>query len=427
MPHVYSSRKKRPLIMRKKIDTRNLLVGMYIQELDRPWVETPYLFQGFKINEQSEVTGLQVLCDYVYIDSELGIDTPIEFNHSIATRKPTTEQLIRISSSSTENSTYRDTTTVEQELETAKCVYHDAHQAVGNLFLQIQAGDNISTPEVQSVTNNVVNSVLRYPDAFMLLRKLQQKDSHRLSRAVDTCALAASFCRHLGFPEDELRAIAMGALLLDIGTIRLPAKLLDKPGPLTPASVKLVRHHIEFGLDILNTSGGLPRVCTEMLATHHERFNGRGYPNRLKESQIPVSGRIAAIIDCYDAMTSERTYKKTLSPHDAICELYKWREVDFSGEFVEQFIQCLGIYPTGTLVELSSGQVGIIISQNRVRCLYPRLLLVLNADKEHYEKPHTLDLWEHAQKYKGRVMEIKKALDPKDVDLDPGDYYPSLD
>jgi HD-GYP domain-containing protein (c-di-GMP phosphodiesterase class II) len=413
--------------MRKKIDTRNLVVGMYIQELDRPWVETPYLFQGFKIKDQSEIDGLQDLCSFVYIDLELGIDTPIEFDHAISNKKPTTEQLVHISRSSSVNSTYTDTTTVEKELDTARHVYHETHEVIGKLFSRIQAGDSISAPEVKSVTNNVVDSVLRNPDAFMLLRKLKEKDAHRFSRAIDTCALAASFCRHLGFPEDELRAISMGALMLDIGTIRLPDTLLNKAGPLTPASIKLVQHHIEFGLEILKYSDGLPKVCTEMLATHHERFNGNGYPNRLKENQIPVSGRIAAIIDCYDAMTSERPYKKTLSPHEAICELYKWRDIDFHGELIEQFIQCLGIYPTGTLVELSSGQVGIILSQNRVRRLYPKLLLILNADKEHYDKPHTLDLWEHAQKYKGKVMEIRKALDPQEVGIDPSDYYLSLD
>ena len=424
-------------LLRKKVDTRDLLVGMYIQELDRPWVETPFLFQGFKIKDQTEIRGLQELCDYVYIDLELGIDTPIEFNHAIPCRKPTTEQLIQISSSSTRLTrissssagikAYSDTTSVEKELETAKSIYHDTHQTIGNLFSRIQSGDSISTPEIQVVTNNVVDSVLRNPDAFMLLRKLKQKDARRFSRAVDTCALAASFCRHLGFPEDELRIMAMGALVLDIGTIRLPTTLLNKPGPLTPASFKLVRHHIEFGLEILKRSEDLPRVCTEMLATHHERFNGKGYPNGLKENQIPVSGRIAAIIDCYDAMTSRRSYRKTLSPHEAICELYKWRDIDFPAELIEQFIQCLGIYPTGTLVELNSGQVGIILSQNRVRRLYPKLLLILNAGKEHYEKPHTLDLWEHAQKYKGKALDIKKALDPTEVDIDPGDYYLSLD
>ena len=414
-------------LMRKKIDTKHLAIGMYVQELDRPWVETPYLFQGFKIKDQDEIDGLQELCDFVYIDLELGIDTPIEFSHAIPCNKPTTEQLLRISRSSSGNNVYPDTTTVEKELDTAKRVYHESHQAIGNLFSKIQAGDRISAPEIEAATNNVVDSVLRNPDAFMLLRKLKAKDEHRFSRAIDTCALAASFCRHLGFPEHELRAMAMGALMLDIGTIRLPSTLLDKPGPLTPASFKLVRHHVEFGLDILNNSEGLPKVCTEMLATHHERFNGRGYPKGLKETQIPVSGRLAAIIDCYDAMTSDRPYKKSLSPHEAVCELYKWRDIDFPGELIEQFIQCLGIYPTGTLVELSSGQVGIILSQNRVRRLYPKLLVILNADKEHYEKPHILDLWEHAQKYKGKVLEIRKALDPKEVGIDPSDYYLSLD
>mgnify|MGYP001817678248 CR=1 FL=1 len=414
-------------LLKKKVDTRNLVVGMYVQELDRPWIETPFLFQGFKIKDQSEINGLQELCDYVYIDIELGVDTPIQFNHSVPSRKPTTGQLIRISSLSTGNNTYTDTTSIENELATARYVYQETHQAIGALFSRIQDNDSISAAQVQDATNNVVDSVLRNPDAFMLLRQLKQKGGNRFSRAIDTCALAASFCRHLGFPEDELRTIAMGALLLDIGTLRLPATLLDKPGPLTPASFKLVRHHVEFGLEILSNSEGLPGVCPEMVATHHERFNGKGYPNGLKENEIPVSGRIAAIIDCYDAMTSERPYRKSLSPHEAVCELYKWRDIDFPGEMIEQFIQCLGIYPTGTLVQLNSGQVGIILSQNRVRRLYPKLLLILNADREHYEKPHTLDLWEHAQKYKGKVLDITKALDPKDVGIDPADYYLSLD
>ena len=312
-------------------------------------------------------------------------------------------------------STYTDTTSVENELKTAKLVYHETHQAIGNLYSRIQAGDRISAPELQSATNNVVDSVLRNPDAFMLLRKLKQKGSHRFSRAIDTCALAASFCRHLGFPETELRAMAMGALVLDIGTIRLPASLLDKPGPLTPASFKLIRHHVEFGLEILKQTEGLPKVCAEMVATHHERFNGKGYPNGLKETGIPMSGRIAAIIDCYVAMTSKRPYRKTLSPHESICELYKWRDIDFPAELIEQFIQCLGIYPTGTLVELSSGQVGIILSQNRVRRLYPKLLLILKSDQDHYDKRHSLYLWDHSQKYHGNVLELRHALDAKDV------------
>lgn len=414
-------------LMRKKIDTKHLAIGMYVQELDRPWVETPYLFQAFKIKDQSEIEGLQELCDFVYIDLELGIDSPIDFRHSIQSNKPTDEILIRISRSSAGSNAYSDITTVEKELNTAKTLYQESLQAIGKMFSRIMAGEKISAPEIESATNNVVDSVLRNPDAFMLLRKLKDKDEHRFSRAIDTCALVASFCRHLGLPESELRAFAMGALMLDIGTIRLPSILLNKPGPLTPASFKLVRHHVEFGLDILKHTDGLPKVCAEMLATHHERFNGRGYPNGLRESQIPVSGRIAAIVDCYDAMTSNRPYKKSLSPHEAICELYKWRDIDFPGELIEQFIQCLGIYPTGTLVELSSGQVGIILSQNRVRRLYPKLLLILNADREHYEEPHILDLWEHARKYKGKVLEIKKALDPKDVGIDPSDYYLSLD
>ena len=407
----------------KKIDTRDLAIGMYVQELDRPWIETPFMFQGFKIQNQDEIDGLHTLCEFVYIDIERSINVPVTSRTPLPRREPRTEQLKRISCIPARKNPYADKTTVENELQTAKTIYAESRQAIKSMFNSLQQGEQISIQAIHKAADGVVESVLRNPDAFMLMRKLKEKETYSYAHAIDSCALAATFCRHLGIPETELRDIATGALMLDIGTIKLPSKLLEQKDPLTPSSIKLIQHHVKFGYNILRKTQGISRVAVEMVATHHERYSGKGYPQGMKGNEIPVSGRIAAIVDCFDAMTSERPYKHAISPHEALRELYKWRDIDFHAELVEQFIQCLGLFPTGTLVELNSGQVGIVLSQNRRRRLYPKLLLILNADKEHYEKPHTLDLWDHARKYKGKVLEIKRSVSAEDYNIDPGDFY----
>ncbi len=257
----------------------------------------------------------------------------------------------------------------------------------------------------------------------MLLQRMKNKNRYRYTHAINSCALAATFCRHLGFSKTEIHDISMGALMLDVGTTRLPDSLIDMEEALNPVSMKLVRHHVQFGMEILDNTPDLPPVVREMLLTHHERINGKGYPAGLSGYQIPVSGRIAAIIDCYDAMISSRPYRKKISPVEAISALYNWRNIDFQEDLIEQFIQCIGAYPTGSLVELTSGQVGIVMSQNRVRRLYPKILLILTADGNPYESPQMLDLWEYAQQTRSDKLEISKVVDADELGIDPSDYY----
>lgn len=414
----------------KQIDTRDLAIGMYVQELDRPWLETPFLFQGFTIESQEEINTLRELCDNVYItrDSDSGSGSgsgsdsvTIQWKRPESCETGNTE-LTRVLDIP-HRSTYHDQAQVEDELEPAREIYRECHKTVEVLFDSVRNGQAIEATAIKETVNGVVSSVLRNPDAFMLLRMMKSKESYSYAHAIDSCALASSFCRHLGFPKSELQDIAFGALILDVGIIKIPDDVVNTEGRLSKAAIQLVREHVSHGVELLKHSEGIPSTSLKMVATHHERFNGKGYPNGLEGTEIPVCGRIAAIVDCYDAMTSKRPYKNPLSPHEAINELYKWRNIDFQDELVEQFIQCLGIYPTGTLVEMNTGQIGIILSQNRLRRLFPKILLIHNADNIPYEKPHTLDLWEYSQKNKGHPLEIRRALEPGQVGIDPSDYY----
>jgi len=409
-------------VPRKQIATGDLAIGMHVQELDRPWLETPFLFQGFTLGNQEEIETLQELCDYVYITQDTDNGTSGIQWESPASHKSDHTDLAKVLNLP-RRITYHDEAPVEEELEPARAIYRECHHTVEVLFDAVRDGRSIEAATVKETVSGVVSSVLRNPDAFMLLRMMKSKETYSYAHAIDSCALASSFCRHLGFPKNELQDIAFGALILDVGILKIPDDILNTKGRLPTDAFLIVREHVNHGIEILKQSEGIPPTSIEMVATHHERINGKGYPNGLKGSQIPVSGRIAAIVDCYDAMTSKRPYKNPKSPHEAINELYKWRNIDFQDELVEQFIQCLGIYPTGTLVEMNTGQIGIILSQNRLRRLFPKVLLIHNADNIPYEKPHTLDLWDYSQKNKGHPLEIKRALEPSQVGIDPSDYY----
>ena len=318
---------------------------------------------------------------------------------------------------------YADTVVVERELETAKKVYEESNNLVEGVFNAASSDGTLKLNDAAVATSGIVDSVMRNPDAFMLLLRLREKANYSYMHAINCCALAATFCRHLGYGKSEILEVSLGALLLDIGITRLPDSLINNRGKLNSALMKLVRHHVQFGMEILDVTPNIPKAVKDMVLTHHERVNGEGYPAALKGDEIPVCGRIAAIVDCYDAMISNRPYRRGMSPTSAIRTLYAWREIDFHEDLVEQFIQCIGAYPTGSMVELNSGQVGIVLSQNRVRRLYPKILLVLNADKERYQHPATMDMWEYAQQSKNGTLEITRVVDADEFGIDPADFY----
>lgn len=407
----------------EKVYCSELKVGMFVQELDRPWLETSFMFQGFCIRTGNEIEELQKYCNYVFINKSCESSDSNTTHHLVRNNQENDLQIKAIAGRASQIGRYADTVVVEKELKTAKKIYEESNAAVEEIFNTANSNGTLNLSDAAVATSGVVDSVMRNPDAFMLLIRLRQKASYSYMHAINCCALAATFCRHLGFGKPEILEVSLGALLLDIGITRVPDSLISIHGKLNPALMKLVRHHVQFGTEILDSTPNIPKTVKEMVHTHHERVNGEGYPYALKGDAIPVSGRIASIIDCYDAMISNRPYRKGMPPSSAIRTLYAWRGIDFNEDLVEQFIQCIGAYPTGSLVELSSGQVGIVLSQNRVRRLYPKILLILSADKKRYQRPTTMDMWEYAQQSRNGALEINRVIDADELGIDPADYY----
>ena len=409
--------------MEKQVATQDLQLGMYVTRLDRPWLETPFLFQGFTVQNPTDIAELQRHCQFVYIDIERGepakryLDTP---SHAPGRADADIKRICR---NAPGQPVYQDTVSVEEELAPARDSHQDACNRIGNILDDVRSGRKLNVAAAEQAVSSMIESILRNPDAFMWLSKLKNKDSYTYAHSIDACALAITFGRHLGLPRPELEQVAVGTLLFDIGKMKLPEELLEKPGRLTDAEFTLMQAHVAHSVALMADTKNISPTSLEVAYSHHERHNGQGYPRGLTSEQTSVYGKIAAIVDCYDAITSDRPYSVAVSPHEAIRSLYEWRNVDFQEEVVEQFIQCLGVYPTGTLVELNTGQVGIVLSQNRVRRLRPKVMLVLNADKHNYDIAPTIDLMTETVDRQGRLLEIARSLDPGSFGIDPTAYF----
>ncbi len=408
---------------------------MYVSELDRPWIESRFLFQGFEIRTQEELEELQRICKYVYVETEVelrqeglrpraslpvGAPAPDEF----AAKRLGFEILDKFSEHHPQRPRYEDLVSVEEEMGTAREIERDARSLVYNIMEDARLGRALDSPTAKIRVQQMVRSILRNPDALVCLTQLKNKDEYTAMHSVRVCVLALAFGRHLSLPEEELNVLGLGALLHDVGKMKVPGEILNKPGGLTPGEFALMKRHVPFGVEILEQTVGIPDGAIEVVKGHHERFDGSGYALGLKGDQIGLFGQVGAIVDCYDAITSDRAYHKGMSPHDALRKLYEWRRKDFHDRLVEQFIQCMGIYPIGSVVEMNTGSIGVVVSVNRVRRLRPRVALVLDADKRPLQSVKVIDLMQERPEPGRRAIEIRNVLPVGSFGINPVQYLP---
>jgi HD-GYP domain-containing protein (c-di-GMP phosphodiesterase class II) len=405
----------------QKVSVDDLRLGMYVSRLDRPWIETHFLFQGFHVSSEADMQELRRTCEYVFVDPERGEAPETEARRLAPVRsKPVGEEVFR---NAPDKGVYPVVTSMDEELQAARDSRAMTLAEVSNILDELKAGRKIQIESVRQAVTGMIASIVRNPDAFLWLTRLKDKDSYAFAHCVDASSLAVAFGRHLGFAQPELEDLAIGTLLFDIGKLQLPDDILKKPGRLTEKEFALIRRHVEFGVQIVEEMKGSSKNIVSTVRYHHERHDGKGYPRGVAGKRIPVFGRIAALVDCYDAITSERPYSHAMSAYDAVQLIYEWRDKDFQADMVEQFIQCIGVFPAGTLVELSTGEVGIVIAQNRVRRLKPRIMLVLDSSKVALEFNPILDLIENPLDSEGRPVEIRQPLVPGSYGIQASDFY----
>jgi len=267
----------------------------------------------------------------------------------------------------------------------------------------------------------MVRSLVRNADAFLWLDALRARGDYEYRHALSCSALAAAFGRHVGLPQDLLVDMASGALLLDVGKLRLDPELLASTTAYDAEARQRMQAHVQHGVAIVDAGGAVPEHVRAMILSHHERFDGTGYPRGLEGDAIPLLGRIAAVVDAYDAMTSDRPHQPAVAQHVALQALYRERGSQFAAEIVEQFMQCMSVYPIGTLVELSTGEVAIVTAQNAARRLQPRVMVLTGPDKQVLDQFNSVDLLVRA--HSDDPVRIVAALTPGAYGLDPVDLF----
>ena len=411
------------------IEVEKVKLGMFVAQLDRPWLETPFHFQGFWVNDLDAFDNLRQFCRAVWVRTDKrGRPTDVEDTTTVDWK----DRMVKSDREAqvfdylpTRPVNHIDSAVVEDELDAARTARAKVCEALDEVVDDIQRGRKIALVGLKDAVTGITESVVRNPDACMWLRLVKDRDSYTYYHLLDTSALAIAFGRHLGFSRVELADIGLGAMLIDIGKLKLPAELVRKSTPLTELEQQLVKKHVDYSVDLLHQVPDISKRVFEIVQAHHECFNGSGYPRGLAGRDIPPFARMVAITDFFDAITSDRPYASGISPHDAMRRLYDNCGKSFQRELVEQFIQCMGIYPTGTLVELQSGEVGIVVGQNRVRRLLPRLMLILGADKKPLANFVDMDLATQANKLGDdyTAITIKRSVEPEAHGIDPRQFY----
>jgi putative nucleotidyltransferase with HDIG domain len=413
---------------------------MYVTELDRPWLGTPFLFQGFEITSDEELGQLRSLCQFVYVleadpRAAVGIRrTPVE----AAVPRPalvaehvagaidlsgTVRSGAAIPGNGTPVARYRDLTPVEEELQHAAEIHQSARETLFTILDDARLGHTLDVPRAKKVIGDMAESIIRNPDALVWLTHLKKKHEYTATHSLRVCVLALTLGRHLGYDREQLHILGTGALLHDIGKLKIPNALLDKPEALTREEFDIVKTHVPEGLKILDDQSGIPPAALEVVGRHHERYSGNGYVFGMSGDAIGEFGLISGIVDTYDAITSDRAYHLSLSAADALKIIYEGRTRAFHPWLVEQFIQCMGIFPIGSIVEMSSGSIGVVITANRERRLRPRVALILSPDRKPYMPATIVDLMQVTHE-DGKPLEIRKVLPSGSHDINPADHLP---
>ncbi|RPH62079.1 MAG: HD-GYP domain-containing protein, partial [Burkholderiales bacterium] len=494
--------------------------GMYVAELDRPWLDTPFLLRRFRVGSQVELETLRRYCRYVYVapersdaglaeairnaeltdepfeqPSEARATAPLRFDTVLddpglrpghATRPVRIRSDVKISNQTRERfrrfikatavatdavdpraslvdrtfgwlrglvwhdpdpddvrasqaqarsairgqlppearlRRYVDRASMEDELPRARQAFAHADRELQAMIDSVRDGAPPDVHEFGRAVDEIVDSMIDNPDALMWAAQLHEDRTDACAHGLKVALYLISLGRHLGLPRRELAHLGTIGLLADIGKTRLPQALLEKPGMLTPSEHNVVKEHVRLGLEALRQHMRLAGQVEQGIAQHHERLDGSGYPKGLKGDEIGVYGRMAAIADSFAALIGARAYANASAPQDALMNLYEWAGTSFHEPLVEQFVQAIGLFPVGSLVELSTSEIAVVLAHHRVHRLDPRVLVLTGADKSPIGTPFERDLFARPKARDHRHIRIVRGLAAGAYGLRPAEQF----
>ena len=375
--------------MIKKVSKSELALGMFIHDLNCGWMDHSFLRNSFMLRKETDLTKImESRINEVLIDTVKGIDLPSPILEGSAEPAPAAQP----PAAGTQ-------TSHQEELGFAKAIQAEANQLITSVLLDARMGKQIQVERLNPVVSQITESILRNPGTLVSLCRIREGDTYTFNHSVSVCALLVSFCRCMELSPEIIHEAGIGGMLHDIGKMRVPDHILNKPGKLTDEEFVIMKGHATLGIETLSQTPGISRTVMQIAAEHHERYAGNGYPYGLKGTEITLLGRMAAIVDVYDALTSNRIYHKGKEPAEVLGMLLLWSDPSKSAaphldmELVHHFIKAVGIYPVGTLVRLESNRLAVVIEQNGLnQTLYPKVRVIYDTRRNRALTPFDLDL-----------------------------------
>lgn len=308
------------------------------------------------------------------------------------------------------------TVSFDQEVNKASQLYNQAKKLQKRAFADVQAGRKVNAAGMEKVADGFIDSVFRNQDALTCMTRIREKDAYLLEHSVNVSILMTILAKHMKLDKERIHELATGALLHDIGKIKIDDKILHKPGKLTEPEMVAMQQHAVYSREILEQAEGLSPVSVEIAANHHERLDGSGYPRGLTAEKLSINARMIAIVDTYDAMTAHRCYKDGMNPISAFKILKREIKTCFDETLVNLFIQAIGIHPVGTLVQLKSQKLGIVTKTNFVDPLKPVVKVFYHARSKHYTEIRDIDLTQSNDS-------IESCVKPENYKIDLAKFF----
>lgn len=421
---------------------------MFVIELDRPWIETPFLLQGFLVEDDEQIEQLRKHCRTVVIDRARSVGEHIQSGRLDDTRAAgvmtlDTEEIDDVLPDFANLHTLLNTrlprhalpkpkvygkqrqSRMAEELVYSASIVDDVQEKLVSIRSALDEANfkTIELKEASTLVSEMAESVERNADAMIWLTRLRSTDEYSYDHAVDVSVHLMVLGRFMGMPPDRIELLGMIGLMQDVGKVRLPEELLTKRESLTPNERALVKSHIASSMEILSGQTNFSVEALAVVGSHHERFDGSGYPRRIKGERISLFAELAGLIDSYCAMIRRRAYRDAVSNQEALATLNSLRDVHFRAAVVDQLIQCIGLYPVGSLVELNSGEVAVVVKQSQTRRTMPRVMIVLAPDKSVDRHANTIDLMMAPKTPSGDPYHIVRALPLNAYGINPADYY----
>jgi putative nucleotidyltransferase with HDIG domain len=403
--------------MIKKIKVEQLKPGVFVDDFNCGWLHHPFLTDRTMLKTDKQI---QKVVKYgireLYIDTDKGLDIDDAPTQREADQEIQSEfdQLIAPAAGPNDSRDFK------AELARAKQLIGEAKITTQKFMRNVRLGKRMEINHVESTVDKMTDSILRNKDALVSLLRIKEVDEYTYVHSISVSALCISFAQGLGLDSTKIKQIGIGGLVHDIGKMKAPLEILNKPGPLSEKEFEIMKRHVKDGVSTLQQYPNLDQDCTCVTSHHHERLDGTGYPDGLKGDEISEFGQIAAIVDIYDALSSERCYKHAMPPTEALKKLLEWSQSYLNRELVEKFIAHLGIYPIGTLVRLENSLLAVVVDHGEKSLLRPVVRAVYDVKKALRLEPFDIVL--EGQVNAGNPYGIVGCESPEKWQIKPIDY-----